>query len=109
MHFSDVRDISREKARRLKIKNNFSTTCNLITEYNPMLPDIKAILKQYIPVLHSNHEMLRIYSENTMNVSFKRNKNLKELLSSSLFPKIFKGNNCSIEKCSRRCDFVKIL
>ena len=45
MHFSDVRDISREKARRLKIKNNFSTTCNLITEYNPMLPDIKAILK----------------------------------------------------------------
>ena len=45
MHFSDVRDISREEARRLKIKSNFSTTCNLITEYNAMLSDIKAILK----------------------------------------------------------------
>ena len=50
MHFSDVRDISREEARRLKIKSNFSTTCNLITEYNAMLSDIKAILKEYIPV-----------------------------------------------------------
>ena len=45
MHFSDVRDISREEARRLKIRSNFSTTCNLITEYNAMLSDIKAILK----------------------------------------------------------------
>ena len=53
--------------------------------------------------------MLRIYSENTMNMTFKRNKNLKELISPSLFPKIIKENNCPIEKCNRRCDFVKIL
>ena len=72
-----------------------------------MLPNIKTIFKKYLPVLHSNQEMLRIFPENTINVTYKRNKNLKELISPSLFPKIIKENNCSIEKCSRRCDICK--
>ena len=45
--FSDVRNISREEARRSKTKGNFSTTCNLITQYNPMLPNIKTIFKKF--------------------------------------------------------------
>ena len=69
--FSDVRNISREETRRPKIKSNFSTTCNLITQYNPMLPNIKTIFKKYLPVLHSNQEMLRIFSEN-INVTYKK-------------------------------------
>ena len=105
--FSDVRNISREETRRPKIKSNFSTTCNLITQYNPMLPNIKTIFKKYLPVLHSNQEMLQIFPENTINVTYKRNKNLKELISPSLFPKVIKENNCPIEKCSRRCDICK--
>ena len=105
--FSDIRNISREEARRPKIKSNFSTTCNLITQYNPMLPNIKTIFKKYLPVLHSNQEMLQIFPENTINVTYKRNKNLKELISPYLFPKIIKENNCSIEKGSRRCDICK--
>ena len=36
-----------------------------------------------------------------------RSKNLKELISPSLLPKIIKENNCSIEKCSRRCNICK--
>ena len=108
MHFSDVRNISRDEARRPKIKSNFSTTCNLITHYNSVLPNIENIFKKYLPALHSNQEMLRIFPENTINVTFKRNKNLKELISPSLFPKIIKEKNCSIEKSSRRCDFLKI-
>ena len=108
MHFSDVRSISREEARRPKIKSNFSTTCNLITRYNSVLPNIKTIFKKYLPVLHSNQEMLRIFPENTINVTFKRNKNFKELICPSLFPKIIKENNCSVEKYSGRCDFLKI-
>ena len=72
-----------------------------------MLPNIKILFKKYLPVLHSNQEMLRIFPENTINVTYKRNKTLKELISPSLFPKIIKENNCSIEKCSRRCDICK--
>ena len=43
---SDIKNISREEARITKIKSNFSTTCNLITQYNPMLPNIKSIFKK---------------------------------------------------------------
>ena len=51
--------------------------------------------------------MLRMFPENTINVTYKRNKNLKELISPSLFPKIIRQNNYSVEKCSRRCDICK--
>ena len=73
-----------------------------------MPPNIKTIFKKYSPALHSNQEMLRIFPENTINVTYKRNKNLKELMSPSFLPKIIKENNCSIEKCSRRHDICKI-
>ena len=35
---------------------------------------------------------------------YRRNKNLKELISPSLFPITTKENKCSIEKCNGRCD-----
>ena len=54
-------------------------------------------------MLHSSHEMLQIFP----NVTYRRNKNLKELISPSLFPRTIKENNCSIEKCNRRCDICK--
>ena len=38
-------------------------------------------------------------------MAYKRN--LKELISPSLFPKIIKENNCSVVKCSRRSDICK--
>ena len=49
-----------------------------------MLPNIKTIFKKYLPVLHSKQEMLQIFPENAINVAYKRNKNLKELISPSL-------------------------
>ena len=42
-----------------------------------MLPNIKTIFKKYLPVLHSNQEMLRIFPENTINVTHKKKKKLK--------------------------------
>ena len=39
-----------------------------------MLPNIKTIFKKYLPVLHSNQEMLRIFPENTKNVTHKKKK-----------------------------------
>ena len=33
--FPDVKNISREEAKRPKTNNNFSVSCNLIIQYNP--------------------------------------------------------------------------
>ena len=43
--FPNVRNISKEETRRPKTKSSFSTSCNLITQYNTMLPSIKPIFK----------------------------------------------------------------
>ena len=83
-----------------------SASCNLITQYNPLLLNIKTIIKKHLPVLHSS-EMLQIFPENTVNVRYRRNKNLKELILLSLFPRPIKENNRSIEKCKRRCYICK--
>ena len=66
--------------------------------YNPLLPNVKTIIKKHLPVLHSSHEVLQIFPENTVNVTYRRNKDLKELISQSFFSRTIKGNNCSIEK-----------
>ena len=104
---SDVRNISREEARRPNNNNNCSASCNLITQYNPLLPNIKPITKKHLPMLHSSHKMLQIFPENTVNVTYRRNKNLAELILPYLFPRTIKENNCSIEKCNRSSDFIK--
>ena len=39
--------------------------------------------------------------------NYRRDKNLKELISPSLFSRTIKENNCSIEKCNRRCNICK--
>ena len=57
--------------------------------------------------MHSSHEMLHIFPENTVNVTYRRNKNLRELISPSLFPRTIKENNCSIEKCNKRYHICK--
>ena len=52
------KNVSREEASRPKNNNNFSASCNLITQYNPLLPKI------------SSHEMLQIFPENTTNFTY---------------------------------------
>ena len=61
-----------KKPEDLKTKSSFSTSCNLITQYNPMLPNTNTIFKKYLPVLHSKQEILGIFPENTTNVTYKR-------------------------------------
>ena len=102
---SGVRNILRKEAKRTK-KNNFSASCNLIIQYNLLLSNVKTIIKKHLPVLHSNQEMLH-FPENTVNITYRINKNLKEIILPSLFPRTVKENICSIEKYNRRCDICK--
>ena len=103
--FSDIRNISREEARQPKTYNErFSTSCNLITQYNPPLPNIKTIIKKHLPVLYSNQNMLEIFPSNTIKVTYKRGKNLRKLISPSLFPRVLNQHFSSLEKCQKRCD-----
>ena len=48
--------------------------------------------------------MLKIFPSNTINVTYKRGKNLRELISPSLFPRVYNQHSSSSEKCQKRCD-----
>ena len=97
------------QGRKLEDLKSITTSgsFNLITQYNPLLLNIKTIIKKHLPVLHSS-EMLQIFPENTVNVRYRRNKNLKELISPSLFSRTIKENNCSIENVTEDAIFVRI-
>ena len=44
--FLDIKKLTRDEARKPKLqKSIFPTSCNLITQYNPLLPNLKTILK----------------------------------------------------------------
>ena len=71
--FSDIKKLTREEARKPKLlKTTFSTSCNLITQYNPLLPNLKTIIRNHLPILYSNQKMLDIFAQKTCHVQKKR-------------------------------------
>ena len=63
---------------------------SLLTEYNPMLPDLNKFIRNRLPLLHSD--------------CIKRGKNLREILSPSLFPPPNTEKVSKISKCNKKCD-----
>ena len=51
--FSDIKKPTREGARKPKLlKTTLSTSCNLITQYNPLLPNLTTIIRNHLPILY---------------------------------------------------------
>ena len=48
--------------------------------------------------------MLKNFPSNTINVTYKRGKNLRELISPSLFPRVHNQDSSSSKKYQNRCD-----
>ena len=44
------------------------------------------LVKKYLPLLHSDENLKELFPASAFNTIYRRNKNLKELLSPSLFP-----------------------
>ena len=56
---------------------------HLITQYNPLLPNLKTIIRSHLPILYNNQQMLYI------------------------FPRAIKQSEYSIEECNKNCDICK--
>ena len=52
-----------------------------------MLPNMRSLIKKCLPVLHSDSDLKNIFPENLICTASKRNTNLKEMLSPSLYTK----------------------
>ena len=54
--FSDIEKLTRGEVRKPKLlKTTFSTSCNLITQYNPLLPNLKTNILNYKPLTYFIH------------------------------------------------------
>ena len=78
--------MARTQARASKQRPNQVRKINLFTSYNPSLPCMNTLIKKHLPLLHSDDNLKTLFPNETFNVVCKRNKNLKELLTPSLFP-----------------------
>ena len=76
--FSDVKKLTKEKARKPKLhKTTFSTSCNFIAQYNPLLLNFTTIIRNHLPISYSNQQMFHVFPQNSISVTYKRNKNLR--------------------------------
>ena len=97
-YFSKIYKLSRVEARQIKPTQQANDRILFATTCNPMLPNMRNLIKKHLPVLHSDSDLKNIFSENSICTVFKRNKNLKEILSPSLNTKRNKKRNLVIKK-----------
>ena len=101
--FQSVKNITRNEARQVRPKATKDNS-NLITVYNPLVGDLRKLIKQHLPILYNDPDMNAIFPEGSINITYKRGKSLKELISPSIFPQPINETESKVSKCGCRCD-----
>ena len=98
--------MARTQARASKQKPNQVRKINIFTSYDPSLPCMKTLIKKHLPLLHSDDNLKTLFPTETFNIVYRRNKNIKELLTPSLFPTPRRKKYSCVTKCNT-CDICK--
>ena len=77
-----------------------------ITTFDPSLPSIEGLIRKHIHYLHSDEVLKKVFLNNKFFVIYKRNKNLKEIVAPSLYPKPSIKSTRTIVSC-KKCDICK--
>ena len=85
--FKKISKISREDARKRKSKTNQVTKIKFVTKHNPRVPKIDGIIKKHISILYNDDALRTVFPKDCFSNIYKRNKNLKELIAPSVYPK----------------------
>ena len=94
--------MSRSDARQVKSKSH-KFNVNLVTACNPIIK--KNFIRNNLPLLYIDPEMKNMSPEGTINVTYKKGKSLREIISPSMFPQTQVQSHSKLSKCkSRRCD-----
>ena len=71
-----------------------------------MLPKIAGTIKKHIAILHSDDALKTLFPKDCFSTIYKRNKNLKELVAPSIYPKKINTWTSRIKSCTN-CDISK--
>ena len=106
-HFSEISKLPRAEAGQTKPKQQANDRILLATTYNPMLLNMRSLIKKHLFVLHSDSDLKNIFPGNSMCTVIKRNRNLKEILSPSLYTKNKKEKKSYVIKNCGKFDICK--
>ena len=95
-----------QDAKKSKPKTNQVSKIKFVTKYNLSLPKIYGIIKKHISILQSDDPLKTFFPKDCFSTIYKRNKNLKELIAPSAYPKIINTKTSSITSCNN-CDIWK--
>ena len=85
-----------------------SFNVNLLTVYNPIIKNLKTVIRNNLPILYSDPRMKNIFPEGGINITYKRGKSLREFISPSMFPQTQVEPHSVVSKCkSKRCDICQ--
>ena len=107
--FKKIRDVPRSEARKPVVKNQSSTSPIIFaTKYNPRGPNVRNIVKQFLPVLQQAPILNELFPDSAIMVANKRENNLADLILRS-DPYNIKGDitdqsEHGYVKCARNCD-----
>ena len=96
--------MARSDARQVKPKSH-RLNVNLVTFYNTIIKNLETVIRKNLPILYSDSEMKNIFPEGSINITYRRGKSLRELISPSMFPQAQVESHFIVSKCkSKRCD-----
>ena len=110
--FAKVRGIQREKALSTSIRSH-KDRVPFIMKWDPRLPNLNAVIRKNLKLLYSDPENKKIFPKKSFMVSYKRSRNLKQIL---VPKKTAKNRLCSYSewkhpgcyKCSaKKCDICQ--
>ena len=104
--FSEVKMKTRSEARQKQTKQDKVRDLKFITTYNHALPNIHNIIQSNLSILHTDENMKKIFPSKSIKTLYRREKNLKKILSPSLFPAKPKNSESCITSC-KKCDICK--
>ena len=104
--FQKVERTSRHNARKRNAKRIKVSKVKFITTFNLDLPSIECLIKKHIHYLYSDEVLKKVFPNKKFSVTYKRNKNLMEMVAPSLYPKPSIKSNRIIVSC-KKCDVCK--
>ena len=93
--------MSRSDARQVKPKSH-RLNVNLLTIYNPIIKDLQTVIRNNLPISYSDLEMKNIFPEGSINITYKRGKNLRGLFSPSMFSQVQVESHSMVSKCKSK-------
>ena len=104
--FSEVRNKTRTDARTKHRKQDKVSDVEFITTYNPALSNINKIIQNNLSIPHTDEDMKKLFPPDSITTIYRREKNLKETLSPTLFPPKFNKTESLVSNCNK-CNICK--